>query len=151
MKFRTLLTLSLGLLLHTDQDTELLFPGHRTLYVGVRMPMDRQSHRHHRAHSSKHRKRERARTGSLAPEAENAENTTSTSHGENTYKHIYANTPPLFEPVSFIFTKCIVTPPLKLTWSHNMDIITRVGMVLHGKKFPGIVKIVLNPTYLYLL
>ncbi|NXJ30858.1 S4A8 protein, partial [Dicrurus megarhynchus] len=33
--------------------------GHRTLYVGVRMPLVRQSHRHHRAHSQKHRKRER--------------------------------------------------------------------------------------------
>uniref|UniRef100_A0A8U7NZI4 Anion exchange protein n=1 Tax=Corvus moneduloides TaxID=1196302 RepID=A0A8U7NZI4_CORMO len=32
---------------------------HRTLYVGVRMPLVRQSHRHHRAHSQKHRKRER--------------------------------------------------------------------------------------------
>ncbi|NXN83871.1 S4A8 protein, partial [Bombycilla garrulus] len=33
--------------------------GHRTLYVGVRMPLVRQGHRHHRAHSQKHRKRER--------------------------------------------------------------------------------------------
>ncbi|XP_014811206.1 PREDICTED: electroneutral sodium bicarbonate exchanger 1 isoform X5 [Calidris pugnax] len=33
--------------------------GHRTLYVGVRMPLVRQSHRHHRPHSQKHRKRER--------------------------------------------------------------------------------------------
>uniref|UniRef100_A0A8C2HF41 Anion exchange protein n=1 Tax=Cyprinus carpio TaxID=7962 RepID=A0A8C2HF41_CYPCA len=31
--------------------------GHRTLFVGVRMPMGRQSHRHHRPHSSKHRRR----------------------------------------------------------------------------------------------
>ncbi|NXM94679.1 S4A8 protein, partial [Sylvia borin] len=33
--------------------------GHRTLYVGVRMPLVRQGHRHHRAHGQKHRKRER--------------------------------------------------------------------------------------------
>ncbi|XP_054668397.1 electroneutral sodium bicarbonate exchanger 1-like [Grus americana] len=33
--------------------------GHRTLYVGVRMPLVRQSHRHHRPHSQKHRERER--------------------------------------------------------------------------------------------
>ncbi|CAM9936726.1 unnamed protein product [Bubo scandiacus] len=33
--------------------------GHRTLYVGVRMPLVRQSHRHHRPHSQKHRKRDR--------------------------------------------------------------------------------------------
>uniref|UniRef100_A0A8B9FC22 Solute carrier family 4 member 8 n=1 Tax=Amazona collaria TaxID=241587 RepID=A0A8B9FC22_9PSIT len=33
--------------------------GHRTLYVGVRMPLVRQSHRHHRPHSRKDRKRER--------------------------------------------------------------------------------------------
>ncbi|XP_030054132.1 electroneutral sodium bicarbonate exchanger 1 isoform X1 [Microcaecilia unicolor] len=35
--------------------------GHRTLYVGVRMPLGRQSHRHHRTHSQKHRKRDRMR------------------------------------------------------------------------------------------
>ncbi|KAK1151076.1 electroneutral sodium bicarbonate exchanger 1 [Acipenser oxyrinchus oxyrinchus] len=33
--------------------------GHRTLYVGVRMPMERPSHRHHRPHGPKHRKRDR--------------------------------------------------------------------------------------------
>uniref|UniRef100_A0A803VGG8 Anion exchange protein n=1 Tax=Ficedula albicollis TaxID=59894 RepID=A0A803VGG8_FICAL len=33
--------------------------GHRTLYVGVRMPLVRQSHRHHRAHGQRHRRRER--------------------------------------------------------------------------------------------
>uniref|UniRef100_A0A8C1FUV2 Anion exchange protein n=1 Tax=Cyprinus carpio carpio TaxID=630221 RepID=A0A8C1FUV2_CYPCA len=43
--------------------------GHRTLFVGVRMPMGRQSHRHHRPHSSKHRRRaERMRAGSVAQE-----------------------------------------------------------------------------------
>ncbi|XP_027252411.1 electroneutral sodium bicarbonate exchanger 1 isoform X2 [Cricetulus griseus] len=31
--------------------------GHRTLYVGVRMPLGRQSHRHHRTHGQKHRRR----------------------------------------------------------------------------------------------
>lgn len=36
--------------------------GHRTLFVGVRMP--RQSHRHHKAHGSRHRKRDR-RAGSV--------------------------------------------------------------------------------------
>ncbi|TRY54963.1 hypothetical protein DNTS_020724 [Danionella cerebrum] len=55
--------------------------GHRTLFVGVRMPMDRPSHRHHRAHSSKHRRRsERIRPGSSSvQEDENAENS-SASH-----------------------------------------------------------------------
>ncbi|XP_074878141.1 electroneutral sodium bicarbonate exchanger 1-like [Buteo buteo] len=33
--------------------------GHRTLYVGARMPLVRQSHRHHRRHSQKHREGER--------------------------------------------------------------------------------------------
>ncbi|XP_054668194.1 electroneutral sodium bicarbonate exchanger 1-like, partial [Grus americana] len=33
--------------------------GHRTLYVGVRMPLVRQSQRHHRPHSQKHREEER--------------------------------------------------------------------------------------------
>ncbi|XP_063149036.1 electroneutral sodium bicarbonate exchanger 1 [Candoia aspera] len=32
--------------------------GHRTLYVGVRMPLVRQGHRHHRTHDPKHRKRD---------------------------------------------------------------------------------------------
>ncbi|RXN03768.1 electroneutral sodium bicarbonate exchanger 1-like isoform X1 [Labeo rohita] len=54
--------------------------GHRTLFVGVRMPMGRQSHRHHRPHSSKHRRRaERMRAGSVAQEDINTESTT-TSH-----------------------------------------------------------------------
>ncbi|XP_060109437.1 electroneutral sodium bicarbonate exchanger 1 isoform X2 [Heteronotia binoei] len=35
--------------------------GHRTLYVGVRMPLVRQGHRHHRTHGRKHRVRERAK------------------------------------------------------------------------------------------
>ncbi|XP_062975836.1 electroneutral sodium bicarbonate exchanger 1 [Elgaria multicarinata webbii] len=35
--------------------------GHRTLYVGVRMPLVRQGHRHHRPHGQKHRKRDRAK------------------------------------------------------------------------------------------
>uniref|UniRef100_A0A8C4LGY6 Anion exchange protein n=1 Tax=Equus asinus asinus TaxID=83772 RepID=A0A8C4LGY6_EQUAS len=38
--------------------------GHRTLYVGVRMPLGRQSHRHHRAHGQKHRRRGRGEAGS---------------------------------------------------------------------------------------
>ncbi|XP_043098244.1 electroneutral sodium bicarbonate exchanger 1 [Puntigrus tetrazona] len=54
--------------------------GHRTLFVGVRMPMGRQSHRHHRPHSSKHRRRaERMRAGSVAQEEMNTEST-ATSH-----------------------------------------------------------------------
>ncbi|XP_008564366.1 PREDICTED: electroneutral sodium bicarbonate exchanger 1 isoform X3 [Galeopterus variegatus] len=35
--------------------------GHRTLYVGVRMPLGRQSHRHHRTHGQKHRRRGRGK------------------------------------------------------------------------------------------
>ncbi|KAL7891442.1 hypothetical protein AOLI_G00009180 [Acnodon oligacanthus] len=54
--------------------------GHRTLFVGVRMPLGRPSHRHHRTHSSKHRKRERVRAESLAPDTENTDDTTTTSH-----------------------------------------------------------------------
>ncbi|XP_036387942.1 electroneutral sodium bicarbonate exchanger 1 isoform X5 [Megalops cyprinoides] len=45
--------------------------GHRTLFVGVRMPLGRQSHRHHRPHGSRHRKKERTR-GSMAQEEEGA-------------------------------------------------------------------------------
>ncbi|KAM7005715.1 electroneutral sodium bicarbonate exchanger 1 isoform 1-T1 [Tautogolabrus adspersus] len=51
--------------------------GHRTLFVGVRMP--RQSHRHHKAHSSRHRKRDR-RAGSNATQQSEETETTSSSH-----------------------------------------------------------------------
>ncbi|XP_051996414.1 electroneutral sodium bicarbonate exchanger 1-like [Xyrauchen texanus] len=55
--------------------------GHRTMFVGVRMPMGRQSHRHHRPHSSKHRRRsERMRSGSVTQE----EGNTSTSASRDT-------------------------------------------------------------------
>uniref|UniRef100_A0AAQ5YGD5 Anion exchange protein n=1 Tax=Amphiprion ocellaris TaxID=80972 RepID=A0AAQ5YGD5_AMPOC len=40
-------------------------PGHRTLFVGVRMP--RQSHRHHKAHGSRHRKRDRSSCSPFVP------------------------------------------------------------------------------------
>ncbi|XP_061779626.1 electroneutral sodium bicarbonate exchanger 1 isoform X1 [Nerophis lumbriciformis] len=47
--------------------------GHRTLFVGVRMP--RQSHRHHKAHGSRHRKKDR-RAGSIStPQSEGSEKT----------------------------------------------------------------------------
>ncbi|XP_039187876.1 electroneutral sodium bicarbonate exchanger 1 isoform X2 [Crotalus tigris] len=39
--------------------------GHRTLYVGVRMPLVRQGHRHHRTHGPKHRKRDRIKESVL--------------------------------------------------------------------------------------
>uniref|UniRef100_A0A3Q3K1G0 Anion exchange protein n=1 Tax=Monopterus albus TaxID=43700 RepID=A0A3Q3K1G0_MONAL len=51
--------------------------GHRTLFVGVRMP--RQSHRHHKAHSSRHRKRDR-RAGSITTQQSEGTETTTTSH-----------------------------------------------------------------------
>ncbi|KAK2102159.1 Electroneutral sodium bicarbonate exchanger 1, partial [Saguinus oedipus] len=43
-------------------------PGHRTLYVGVRMPLGRQSHRHHRTHGPKHRRRGRGKGASQGEE-----------------------------------------------------------------------------------
>ncbi|TKS71566.1 Electroneutral sodium bicarbonate exchanger 1 [Collichthys lucidus] len=52
-------------------------PGHRTLFVGVRMP--RQSHRHHKPHGSRHRKRDR-RAGSLATQQSEETETTTLSH-----------------------------------------------------------------------
>ncbi|ETE71910.1 Electroneutral sodium bicarbonate exchanger 1, partial [Ophiophagus hannah] len=39
--------------------------GHRTLYVGVRMPLVRQGHRHHRTHGPKQRKRDRIKESIL--------------------------------------------------------------------------------------
>ncbi|TMS19436.1 Electroneutral sodium bicarbonate exchanger 1 [Larimichthys crocea] len=51
--------------------------GHRTLFVGVRMP--RQSHRHHKPHGSRHRKRDR-RAGSIATQQSEETETTTLSH-----------------------------------------------------------------------
>lgn len=38
-----------------------LFPGHRTLYIGVHVPLGRRSHRRHRHHGHRHRKRSKER------------------------------------------------------------------------------------------
>ncbi|XP_032276209.1 electroneutral sodium bicarbonate exchanger 1 isoform X3 [Phoca vitulina] len=46
--------------------------GHRTLYVGVRMPLGRQSHRHHRTHGQKHRRRGRGKGASQGDEGPEA-------------------------------------------------------------------------------
>ncbi|KAM9760206.1 electroneutral sodium bicarbonate exchanger 1 isoform 6-T8 [Dama dama] len=46
--------------------------GHRTLYVGVRMPLGRQSHRHHRTHGQKHRRRTRGKGASQGEEGPEA-------------------------------------------------------------------------------
>ncbi|XP_031177203.1 electroneutral sodium bicarbonate exchanger 1 isoform X1 [Sander lucioperca] len=51
--------------------------GHRTLFVGVRMP--RQSHRHHKTHGSRHRKRDR-RAGSIATQQSEDSETATSSH-----------------------------------------------------------------------
>ncbi|TNM89015.1 hypothetical protein fugu_005269 [Takifugu bimaculatus] len=51
--------------------------GHRTLFVGVRMP--RQSHRHHKPHGSRHRKREK-RTGSIVTQQSEESVTITSSH-----------------------------------------------------------------------
>ncbi|KAG7278864.1 hypothetical protein CRUP_036378 [Coryphaenoides rupestris] len=51
--------------------------GHRTLFVGVRMP--RQGHRHHKPHSSRHRKRDR-RAGSIASQPSEASETSTATH-----------------------------------------------------------------------
>ncbi|XP_019942678.1 electroneutral sodium bicarbonate exchanger 1 [Paralichthys olivaceus] len=51
--------------------------GHRTLFVGVRMP--KQGHRHHKAHGSRHRKRER-RAGSSSTQQSEGSETTPSSH-----------------------------------------------------------------------
>lgn len=39
----------------------LLLPGHRTLYIGVHVPLGRRSHRRHRHHGHRHRKRSKER------------------------------------------------------------------------------------------
>uniref|UniRef100_A0A8D3C6D9 Anion exchange protein n=1 Tax=Scophthalmus maximus TaxID=52904 RepID=A0A8D3C6D9_SCOMX len=57
-------SLQMQLLNSPDTMTPLFsLPGHRTLFVGVRMP--RQSHRHHKPHGSRHRKRDK-RAGSTS-------------------------------------------------------------------------------------
>lgn len=39
----------------------MLSPGHRTLYIGVHVPLGRRSHRRHRHHGHRHRKRSKER------------------------------------------------------------------------------------------
>ncbi|KAM9409833.1 electroneutral sodium bicarbonate exchanger 1 [Pholidichthys leucotaenia] len=51
--------------------------GHRTLFVGLRMP--RQSHRHHKAHGSRHRKRDR-RASSITTQQSDGVDTNASSH-----------------------------------------------------------------------
>lgn len=58
------------------------FSGHRTLFVGVRMP--RQSHRHHKTHGSRHRKREK-RMGSIVTQQSEESVTITSSHGSVWY------------------------------------------------------------------
>lgn len=61
------------------------FQGHRTLYVGVRMPLGRQSHRHHRTHGGKHRKRDRMK-GVIQEEGHDE----SLAHGKDQSGSVYA-------------------------------------------------------------
>lgn len=63
------------------------FLGHRTLFVGVRMP--RQSHRHHKGHGSRHRKRDR-RASSIANQQSEDDEAASSSHG-STHTHTHRN------------------------------------------------------------
>ncbi|XP_014880940.1 electroneutral sodium bicarbonate exchanger 1-like [Poecilia latipinna] len=51
--------------------------GHRTLFVGVRMP--RQSHRHHKPHGSRHRKKDK-RAGSITTQQSEDSETAGSSH-----------------------------------------------------------------------
>lgn len=71
-----------------SETTSLTFSsGHRTLFVGVRMP--RQSHRHHKAHGSRHRKRDRRAASNAMQQSEGSDGASS-SHG-NTHtdnKHL---------------------------------------------------------------
>lgn len=44
--------------------SSVLLPGHRTLYIGVHVPLGRRSHRRHRHHGHRHRKRSKERDSS---------------------------------------------------------------------------------------
>ena len=63
---------SLFFLKESSLQTFCFFSGHRTLYVGVRMPLGRQSHRHHRTHGQKHRRRTRGKGASQGEEGPEA-------------------------------------------------------------------------------
>ncbi|XP_044797690.2 electroneutral sodium bicarbonate exchanger 1 isoform X3 [Bubalus bubalis] len=57
---------------YEKEELEAIKAGHRTLYVGVRMPLGRQSHRHHRTHGQKHRRRTRGKGASQGEEGPEA-------------------------------------------------------------------------------
>ncbi|XP_061583531.1 electroneutral sodium bicarbonate exchanger 1 isoform X1 [Cololabis saira] len=65
---------SSGMNIHYEKEE---LEGHRTLFVGVRMP--RQSHRHHKSHGSRHRKRDR-RAGSIATQQSEGSETPEYNH-----------------------------------------------------------------------
>uniref|UniRef100_A0A8D3CMX9 Anion exchange protein n=1 Tax=Scophthalmus maximus TaxID=52904 RepID=A0A8D3CMX9_SCOMX len=72
--FQLLHHLSLETSIHTMTPLFSL-PGHRTLFVGVRMP--RQSHRHHKPHGSRHRKRDKRAGSTSTQQSEGTETTPS--------------------------------------------------------------------------
>lgn len=58
----------------------MLSPGHRTLYIGVHVPLGRRSHRRHRHHGHRHRKRSKERDSSADDGRE------SPSHSRSSHK-----------------------------------------------------------------
>ncbi|MEQ2185357.1 hypothetical protein GOODEAATRI_017392, partial [Goodea atripinnis] len=58
--------------------------GHRTLFVGVRMP--RQSYRHHKPHGSRHRKKDK-RAGSITNQQNEESEAAGSSHGNKHLLH----------------------------------------------------------------
>lgn len=50
-----------AVVLWDDHFIVYLHPGHRTLYIGVHVPLGRRSHRRHHHHGHRHRKRSRER------------------------------------------------------------------------------------------
>ncbi|XP_062236858.1 sodium-driven chloride bicarbonate exchanger-like isoform X1 [Platichthys flesus] len=61
-------------MLNTNFEKEEL-EGHRTLYIGVHVPLGRRSHRRHRHHGHRHRKRSKERDSSAEDERESPSHT----------------------------------------------------------------------------
>ena len=100
--------------------------GHRTLFVGVRMPFGRQSHRHHRPHSSRQRKRDRTPAGVVQEDVQ--------SHGENPPITLHScwHSVTWWEPANHITPLLTCSHMVRTCQSHY----TAVVMQSHGENPP---------------
>ena len=69
-------------------------PGHRTLYIGVHVPLGRKSHRRHRHHGHRHRKRSKERDSGVDDGHESPSHSTSHDHRDRESFEVPVGGPP---------------------------------------------------------